>query len=107
MSTSPDLLNTAFFVAIYATAFGACYQMLIEPGEVLSFIPRHFYYKKSGSFLIKVSACGKCVAGWIAIFSTWFWCPVSLINILFTTALATALSIVFTGLINVYVQNRS
>lgn len=107
MSSHSDLLTTALFVSTYATAFGSAYQMLIEPGEFLSFIPKHFNVAGYGKFWWKLSSCGKCVAGWIAILSAWFWCPVSAINILFTTALATAFSIVITGIINVYVQSRT
>ncbi len=110
MSSHADLLNHIFFISIYSTALGACYQMVIEPGEFLSFLPRHFFNRKASGFATKVSSCGKCVAGWIALITTPVWFigqVVFLYDIAFIMLVSVAISIVFTGIINVYVQNRS
>lgn len=109
MSSHADLLNLALFVATYSTAIGAAYQLSIEPGEMFAFVPRFFYYAPkwlNHPFLKKLSSCGKCVAGWIALTTTWFWVDSHFIH-LFTTIFAAALAMVATGLINVYVANRT
>lgn len=106
MSSYSDLLTVSAFVIASAVFMGAAYQMVIEPGEFFSFIPRFFHGK--GGFLQKLSSCGKCVAGWITFWAFWAFVPWSEdFTLIWVWIASVAAAITITGLINTYVQNRS
>ncbi len=78
MPDAPNLLAAIYVIGL-ATFAGSAYALLIQPGELLSFIPE----KVAGAFgmfhnlkpfgwrkkVIKLFTCGKCIAGQVALWS--------------------------------------
>lgn len=101
-----NLLSLFLLVCFSSIMLGSCYQMIIEPGEFLSSVPRYFMNK--GKFFAKFTSCGKCVGGWIAFILFPIAFPYPLVWFApFIHLIAVATTVVFTGLISAYVSSRT